>query len=171
MMPHTCHVERLFRGGFARVAGSPARTISDTLETQPATCLILAIISSTAFSAGHLSLAMRLMALAHTFSLLRMVNSNGSVPAENWLCTILRCGSEVQKSRAAPDFVTGYQRPSEPSTYGIRFSSRMKNWTNSLARFLFFAFSKITPTFTAERYCIGLPSGFAGKPEVAISSL
>src|SRR6266850_2511818 len=111
MMPHTCHVERLFRGGFARVAGSPARTISDTLETQPATCLILAIISSTAFSAGHLSLAMRLMALAHTFSLLRIVN------------------------------------------------------------LLFFAFSKITPTFTAERYCIGLPSGFAGKPEVAISSL
>ena len=45
-----------------------------------------AIISSTALSAGSLSLIMRLAALAQTFSLLRMVNfpfsvkSNGAVP-------------------------------------------------------------------------------------------
>jgi len=76
-------------------------------------------------------------------------------------------GPEAARS---PDFVTGYQRPSAPSTYGIRFSSCIANWTNSFARLLFFAFSKITPTFTAERYTIGLPSGFIGKPEVAISS-
>ena len=36
------------------------------------------------------------------------------------------------------------------------------------ANFLFFAVSKTTPTLTAARYCIGLPSGFAGKPAVAI---
>src|SRR2546429_7610163 len=44
------------------------------------------------------------------------------------------------------------------------------NCTNSLARFLFFAPAKITPTLTAERYCIGLPSGLFGKAPVAISS-
>src|SRR2546423_7129434 len=96
-----------------------------------------------------------------------LVNSNGTVPAENCLCTMLRCGSSVQNLLAAPVLVTGYQRPSEPSTYGIRFSSCIANWTNSLARFLFFAFSKITPTFTAERYTIGLPSGLLGNPAVA----
>src|SRR5258708_33707529 len=135
-----------------------------------------AIISSTAFSTGTLSTTTRFTAFAHTFSLLRivnfqfLVNSKGTVPAENCACTILRCGSSVQKGRAAPDLVTGYQRPSEPSTYGIRFSSCIANCTNSLARFLFFAFSKITPTLTAERYCIGLPSGLLGNAEVAISS-
>src|SRR6185503_8423406 len=90
-------------------------------------------------------------------------------PAENCSCTILRCGSSVQNLREAPDFVTGYQRPSAPSTYGIRFSSCIANWTNSLARFLFLALAKMTPTLTAERYCIGLPSGLAGKAPVAIS--
>src|ERR1044071_8124062 len=88
-----------------------------------------ATISSTAFSGVHLSTTTRFTAFAHTFSLLRMVNfqffvnSNGTVPAENCSCTILRCGSSVQNLRAAPDFVTGYQRPSAPSTYGIRFRS------------------------------------------------
>src|ERR1044071_266079 len=99
-----------------------------------------------------------------------LVNSNGTVPAENCSCTILRCGSSVQNGRDAPLLVTGYQRPSAPSTYGIRFSSAIANCTNSFARFLFFALAKITPTLTAERYCIGLPSGRVGKPAVAMSS-
>ena len=79
-------------------------------------------IPSTAFSTGHLSVTTRFMAFAHTFSLLRivnfqfLVNSKVTVPAENWLCTILRCGSSVQNLEAAPDLVTGYQRPSAPST-------------------------------------------------------
>src|SRR5262245_54826741 len=175
-MPHTCHAERLFRGRVSRgraIADIARRSFGDR---QPATCLILATISSTAFSGVHLSTTTRFTALAHTFSLLRMVNfqflvnSKGTVPAENCSCTILRCGSSVQNLREAPDLVTGYQRPSAPSTYGIRFSSCIANWTNSLARFLFLAFAKITPTLTAERYCIGLPSGLAGKAPVAISS-
>ena len=41
---------------------------------QPATCLMRAIISSTALSTGTFSLTTRFIALAHTFSLLRMVN-------------------------------------------------------------------------------------------------
>src|SRR5678815_1128891 len=85
-----------------------------------------------------------------------LVNSKGTVPAENCWCTILRCGSLVQNGRAAPAFVTGYQRPSAPSTYGVRFASCIANWTNSLARFLFLALANTTPTFTAERYCICL---------------
>src|SRR5258706_16350719 len=44
------------------------------------------------------------------------------------------------------------------------------NGTNSLPRFLFFALAKITPTLTAERYCIGLPSGLFGNAPGAISS-
>ena len=40
----------------------------------PATCLMRAIISSTAFSGVHLSTTTRFTAFAHTFSLLRMVN-------------------------------------------------------------------------------------------------
>src|SRR5262249_53714042 len=40
----------------------------------PATCLIRAIISSTACSTLILSFTTRLAAFAHTFSLLRMVN-------------------------------------------------------------------------------------------------
>src|SRR3954470_17691360 len=99
-----------------------------------------------------------------------LVNSKGTVPAENCSCTILRCGSSVQNGREAPDLVTGYQRPSATSTYWNRFSSCIANCTNSFARFLFFAFANTTPTLTAERYCIGLPSGRAGKPAVAISS-
>src|SRR5687767_4875011 len=88
----------------------------------PATSLMRLIISSTAFSTGHLSVTTRFMAFAHTFSLLRMVNfqflvnSKVTVPAENWSCTTLRCGSSVQNLLEAPDFVTGYQRPSAPST-------------------------------------------------------
>src|SRR3954467_7112146 len=134
------------------------------------------IISSTAFSTGHLSVTTRLIALAQTFSLLRivnfqfLVNSKVTVPAENWSCTTLRCGSSVQNLLAAPGLGTGYQRPSAPSTYGCRLASSIRKATNSLPRFLFFALSKITPTFTAERYCIGLPSGLLGEPEVAISS-
>src|SRR5882762_5364100 len=93
-----------------------------------------------------------------------------TVPAENWSCTTLRCGSSVQYLRAAAALVTGYQRPSAPSTYGVRFSSRIRKATNSLPRFLLRALSKITPTLTAARYCIGLPSGLFGKPAVAISS-
>src|SRR5215210_4031860 len=134
------------------------------------------IISSTAFSGGHLSVTTRFIALAQTFSLLRMVNfqflvnSNVTVPAENWSCTTLRCGSSVQNLLEAPDFVTGYQRPSAPSTYGCRFSSCIRKATNSLPRFLFLAFSKIMPTFTAARYCIGLPSGLFGKPALLSGS-
>ena len=41
---------------------------------QPATCLMRAIISSTAFSGVQPSLTTRLIAFAHTFSLLRTVN-------------------------------------------------------------------------------------------------
>ena len=41
---------------------------------QPATCLMRAIISSVAFSGVQLSLTTRLIALAQTFSLLRIVN-------------------------------------------------------------------------------------------------
>src|SRR3954452_8563971 len=108
----------------------------------PATCLMRAIISSTAFSGAHLSTTTRFTALAHTFSLLRtvnfqfLVNSKGTVPAENCACTILRCGASVQNERSAPAFFTGYQRPSAPSTYGVRFSSCIANCTNSFARFL-----------------------------------
>src|SRR5689334_15230980 len=58
---------------------------------QPATCLMRAISSSTALSTGTFSLTTRFIALAQTFSLLRMVNfqflvkSNGVVPPVNWL--------------------------------------------------------------------------------------
>src|SRR5678815_281203 len=41
---------------------------------QPATCLMRATISSVAFSGVQPSLTTRLIALAHTFSLLRTVN-------------------------------------------------------------------------------------------------
>src|SRR5205823_12539262 len=136
-----------------------------------------AISSSTAFSTGTFSLTTRFMALAQTFSLLRivnfqfLVNSNVVVPAENCFCTDVRCGSASQNDRrAAPDFVTGYQRPSEPSTYGIRLSSCSRNAMNSLPRFLFFESANITPVFTAARYVIGEPSGFFGKPDVAMFS-
>ena len=50
-----------------------------------------AISSSTALSTGTFSLTTRFIALAQTFSLLRMVNfqflvkSNGAVPPVNWV--------------------------------------------------------------------------------------
>src|SRR6266540_3032198 len=56
---------------------------------QPATCLMRAISSSTALSTGTFSLTTRFIALAQTFSLLRIVNfqflvkSNGVVPPVN----------------------------------------------------------------------------------------
>ena len=40
----------------------------------PATCLMRAIISSTAFSTVHFSLTTRFIAFAQTFSLFRIVN-------------------------------------------------------------------------------------------------
>ena len=57
----------------------PASTTSAdagfALENQePATVLMRAIISSTALSTGTLSLMIRFMALAQTFSLLMIVN-------------------------------------------------------------------------------------------------
>ena len=45
-----------------------------TTQHQPATCLMRAIISSVAFSGVHFSFTTRLIAFAHTFSLLRIVN-------------------------------------------------------------------------------------------------
>src|SRR5258708_3428825 len=57
----------------------------------PATSLMRAISSSTALSTGTFSLTTRFIALAQTFSLLRIVNlqflvkSNGAVPPVNWL--------------------------------------------------------------------------------------
>src|SRR6266705_4569538 len=46
----------------------------DAAFAQPATCLMRAIISSTALSTGTFSLTTRFIALAQTFSLLRIVN-------------------------------------------------------------------------------------------------
>src|ERR1700745_3124219 len=57
----------------------------------PATSLMRAISSSTAFSTGTFSLRTRFVAFAQTFSLLRIVNfqflvkSKGCVPPVNWL--------------------------------------------------------------------------------------
>src|ERR1700704_2177236 len=88
---------------------------------QPATCLMRAIISSTAFSTGIFSLTTRFIALAHTFSLLRIVNfqflvkSNGAVPPVNWVQTAFRCRSACQNGLAWLADVTGNQRPSAPS--------------------------------------------------------
>ena len=47
----------------------------------------------------------------------------------------VRVGLPERRS-AAPALVTGNQRPSEPSTYGVRFSSSSRNATNSLAALL-----------------------------------
>ena len=52
----------------------PAAMRPGQCQCQPATCLMRAIISSTAFSTGISSLTTRFIALAQTFSLLRMVN-------------------------------------------------------------------------------------------------
>src|SRR5260221_596190 len=71
---------------------------------------------------GHFRVTPRFIRLAQALSFLRMVNfqsllnSKVTVPAENCSCTILRCGSSVQNLLEAPDLVTGYQRPSAPST-------------------------------------------------------
>jgi len=96
-MPHVCHTERARRGageagcGMAIAAMASywvARLIKiktprslgsrppyqGVKTNQPATCLMRAIISSTAFSTGHFSAATRFIAFAQTFSLLRMVN-------------------------------------------------------------------------------------------------
>src|SRR5579863_3152261 len=56
---------------------SAARRVRDAKlhhQTYPATSLMRAIISSTAFSTGTFSLTTRFIAFAHTFSLLRIVN-------------------------------------------------------------------------------------------------
>src|ERR1700752_2139003 len=53
---------------------NPGRCRGRGRTYQPATCLIRAIISSTALSTGTFSLTTRFMAFAPTFSLLRMVN-------------------------------------------------------------------------------------------------
>lgn len=45
-----------------------------SISNHPATCLMRAIISSTALSTGILSLRTRFAAFAHTFSLLIIVN-------------------------------------------------------------------------------------------------
>ena len=81
----------------------------------------------------------------------------------------MRIGEARTTGAPRPDFVTGYQRPSEPSTYGIRLSC-IRNATNSFARRLFFAASNTTPVFTAARYVIGEPSGLGGEAAVTISS-
>src|SRR5579871_3542315 len=63
----------------------------DAGVSYPATSLMRAINSSTAFSTGTFSLTTRFIAFAQTFSLLRIVNfqflvkSNGCVPPVNWL--------------------------------------------------------------------------------------
>src|SRR5690242_1510009 len=88
---------------------------------QPATSLMRAISSSTAFSTGTFSLTTRFIALAQTFSLLRIVNfqflvkSNGVVPPVNWLYTALRCRSACHHGLCWLAVVTGNQRPSAPS--------------------------------------------------------
>src|SRR6266702_7250933 len=66
------------------------RAAAGIVYPYPATCLMRAISSSTALSTGTFSLTTRFIALAHTFSLLRIVNfqflvkSNGVVPPVNW---------------------------------------------------------------------------------------
>ena len=80
-----------------------------------------AISSSTALSTGTFSLTTRFIALAQTFSLLRIVNfqflvkSNGVVPPVNWLYTALRWRSACQNGLCWLAVVTGNQRPSAPS--------------------------------------------------------
>src|SRR6185437_2843261 len=75
---------------------------ADVILHYPATSLMRAISSSTAFSTGTFSLTTRFIALAQTFSLFRIVNfqflvkSNGAVPPLNWLWTALRCLSDCQ---------------------------------------------------------------------------
>ena len=80
-----------------------------------------------------------------------MVNSKGVVPAMNWLYTARRCGSLFQKALCCAALVTGNQRPSEPSTYGVRFASSSMKATNAFAPALFLLCWKITPVFTAAR--------------------
>ena len=70
--------------GTLRELRSPREPLIPTLSPQersegaasryPATCLMRAISSSTALSTGTFSLTTRFIALAQTFSLLRMVN-------------------------------------------------------------------------------------------------
>ena len=88
MIPQVCHVLNPRRGGAAGTCGiamedTKALRGSDPdflgwgltpILHQPATSLIRLIISSTAFSTGHLSVTTRFIAFAQTFSLLRMVN-------------------------------------------------------------------------------------------------
>ena len=54
--------------------GTPDSQLLTRAGDQPATCLMRAIISSTAFSTVTLSLTTRLIAFAQTFSLLSAVN-------------------------------------------------------------------------------------------------
>src|SRR4029453_2454257 len=89
----------------------------------------------------------------------------------NWLYTASRCGSLFQKALCCAALVTGNQRPSEPSTYGVRLASSSMNATNFLAPSLFLAVLKITPVLTAARYTILEPSGLFGKAAWAISSV
>ena len=84
IMPHACQGDMPFFAGPAGRTGSVRGSASvDTMnpaglspwiDGQPATALIRAIISSTALSTGTFSLTTRFIALAHTFSLLRIVN-------------------------------------------------------------------------------------------------
>ena len=82
-MPQTCHGERWRR--FGRIGSrGVGRAKVDTrkvggacgapVPTYPATSLIRASISSTAFSTGQCSLTTRFIAFAHTFSLFSTVN-------------------------------------------------------------------------------------------------
>src|SRR3954463_3904782 len=54
--------------------------------------------------------------------------------------------------------------------YGRRFSSCIRNLTNSLPSALFLAAAKISPVLTSERYLIGVPSGLLGKEAVMMVS-
>ena len=45
-----------------------------------------------------------------------VTGANVTVPLAYWSCTDLRCGSAVQNGRSCATLVTGYQRPSAPST-------------------------------------------------------
>ena len=56
------------------IGGTVAAPPIDVAVRQPATALMRAIISSTAFSTGTFSLTIRFIALAQTFSLLSTVN-------------------------------------------------------------------------------------------------
>jgi len=85
-------------------------TSRDTLGTQPAYLLDLAIISVDRLLRRPLVVGDAVDGLGpHVLvvedrELVVLGELNGSVPAENWLCTFCGAGSEVQKSRAGTRF-------------------------------------------------------------------